>query len=83
MSRSIDFAVDDHPDGDDEKAPVHWIVAISDDCDECGDLRVTLSFEERGTARDPLVAHLATATARRLRGSLADALREIGEDPGA
>jgi hypothetical protein len=38
--------------------------------------------EEVGAAGLGLVAHLAPATARRLRTAIAAALREIGEDPG-
>jgi len=44
MRKSIDDAVDDHPPDDDERPPVSWAVAVSDDCDACGpgDLRVVL-----------------------------------------
>jgi hypothetical protein len=85
MRRSIDDALDDHPGDDDERPPASWAVALSDDCDACGigELRVVLTLEESGRAGTGLVAHLAPPTARRLRGALADALREIGEDPGA
>ena len=85
MRRSIDDALDDHPDGDEERAPVSWAVALSDDCEACGEgeLRVVLTVEESGRAGYGLVAHLAPATARRLRGALGAALRELGEDPGA
>jgi hypothetical protein len=84
MRRSIDDAVDDHPPDDDERPPVSWAVALSDDCDACGigELRVVLTMEEAGRAGYGHVAHLAPDTARRLRAALADALREIGEDPG-
>jgi hypothetical protein len=84
MRRSIDDAVDDHPSDDDERPPVSWAVALSDDCDACGigELRVVLTMEEAGRAGYGHVAHLAPDTARRLRAALADALREIGEDPG-
>jgi hypothetical protein len=41
-----------------------------------------MTVEESGRAGYGLVAHLAPDTARRLRGAIADALREIGEDPG-
>jgi hypothetical protein len=47
-----------------------------------GEPRVVLTVEEAGRAGLGLVAHLAPATARRLRTALRDALREIGEDPG-
>lgn len=84
MRRSIDDAADDHPSDDDERPGVSWAVALSDDCDGCGfgELRVVLTVEELGHAGSGLVAHLAPATARRLRVALAAALREIGEDPG-
>ena len=85
MRKSIDDAVDDHPPDDDERPPVSWAVAVSDDCDACGaaELRVVLTVEEQGRAGYGLVAHLAPDTARRLRAALAAALRELGEDPGA
>ena len=85
MRRSIDDAVDDHPADDDERPPVSWAVAVSDDCDACGagELRVVLTVEEAGRAGYGLVAHLAPDKARRLRAALTDALRELGEDPGA
>jgi hypothetical protein len=84
MRRSIDDATDDHPDDDDERPPVSWAVALSDDCDACGmgEPRVVLTMEEVGRAGLGLVAHLAPATARRLRTALAAALKEIGEEPG-
>lgn len=84
MRKSIDDAVDDHPPGDDERPPVSWAVAVSDDCDACGagEPRVVLTVEEAGRAGYGLVAHLAPDTTRRLRAALAAALRELGEDPG-
>jgi hypothetical protein len=84
MRRSIDDALDDHPADDDERPPVSWAVALSDDCDACGmgELRVVLTLEESGRAGYGVIAHLGPDTARRLRGALGDALREIGEDPG-
>ncbi len=84
MRRSIDDAIDDHPEDDDERPPVSWAVALSDDCDGCGfgELRVVLTLEETGRAGLGQVAHLAPATARRLRAAIAAALREAGEDPG-
>jgi hypothetical protein len=84
MRRSIDDATDDHPADDDERPPVSWAVALSDDCDACGmgEPRVVLTMEEVGRAGLGLVAHLAPATARRLRTAIAAALKEIGEEPG-
>jgi hypothetical protein len=84
MRRSIDDSVDDHPADDEERPPVSWAVALSDDCDACGmgEPRVVLTMEEVGRAGLGLVAHLAPATARRLRAAIAAALKEIGEDAG-
>ncbi|MCA1674980.1 MAG: hypothetical protein LC799_23260 [Actinobacteria bacterium] len=83
MKRSIDFALDDHPEGDDERPRTAWAVGLSDDCDGCDDLRVDLTLEEVGRSGTGNTAHLAPGTARRLRASLGAALREIGEDAGA
>lgn len=82
MRRSIDDHLDDHPADDDERPPASWAVGLSDDCDACQDLRVVLTLEEAGQAGLGVVAHLAPETARRLRVAIADALTEIGEDPG-
>ena len=84
MRRSIDDATDDHPADEDDRPPASWAVAVSDDCEACGDaaLRVVLTLEEVGRSGLGLVAHLAPATARRLRAALAAALREIGEEEG-
>ena len=82
MRRSIDDHLDDHPAGDDERPPASWAVGLSDDCEACGDIRVVLTVEEAGQAGYGVIAHLAPATARRLRTALFDALRELGEDPG-
>lgn len=82
MRRSIDDAREAHPDGDRDKPQVSWMVQISDDCEGCDDLRVVLTVEEVGRAGTGLVAHLDAEGARRLRGAVADALREVGEDPG-
>ncbi len=83
MRRSIDDSTDDHPAGEDDRPPASWAVAVTDDCEACGegDLRVALTLEEVGRSGLGLVAHLAPATARRLRAALAAALREIGESP--
>ena len=84
MRRSIDDSTDDHPANEDDRPPASWAVAVTDDCEACGEgeLRVALTLEEVGRSGLGLVAHLAPATARRLRVALAAALREIGEDPG-
>lgn len=81
MRRSIDDSADDHPP-DEDRGTTSWMVGMSDDCDSCGDLRVVLTLEEVGRAGTGVVAHLAPATARRLRAAVAAALRELGEGPG-
>jgi hypothetical protein len=82
VKKSIDFWFDDHPADDEERPRVAWAVAITDDCDGCEDLRVEVTFEEEGRNGTGLTAHMAPDTARRLRASLAAALRDLGEDPG-
>ena len=82
MRRSIDDAVDDHPAEDDDRPPASWAVGMSDDCEGCSDLRVVLTLEEVGRPGQGVVAHLAPATARRLRAALAAALAELGEERG-
>ncbi len=79
MKKLADYGLDDHPEGDPERAQAAWAVAAMDDCDECGDLRIELTLEEAGKPGAGIVAHLSPATARRLRGALAQALRELGE----
>jgi hypothetical protein len=83
MKKSIDFAFDDHPDGDEDKARVAWAVAVLDDCDGCADIRVELIVEDAGANGAGVVGHLAPRTVRRLMAALAAALREVGEEPGA
>ncbi|HTJ75067.1 MAG TPA: hypothetical protein VL337_06850 [Acidimicrobiales bacterium] len=83
MKKLADYGEDDHPPGDPERARAAWAVALLDDCEGCDDLRVELTLEEAGQAGRGVVAHLAPATARRLRAALATALREMGEAPGA
>ena len=70
------------PGDDDEHQRVSWAVAISDDYDDA-EPRIVLTVEEVGGAGTGLVAHLSPAVTRRLRTALRDALREVGEDPGA
>jgi hypothetical protein len=82
MRRSIDDHLDDHPAGDEDRLPASWAVGISDDCEACDDIRVVLTVEEAGRAGYGVIAHLAPDGARRLRVALADALKEVGEDPG-
>lgn len=85
MRRSIDdspFDPADLPDGAEDAARLSWAVAISDDYDD-GEPRVVLTVEEVGRPGEGLVAHLSPDRARRLRRAIRDALREVGEDPGA
>jgi hypothetical protein len=87
MRRSID----DHPfdpaddpvvADDPDLTPVSWAVAIADDYEDA-EPRVVLTVEELGRAGTGLAAHLLPAEARRIRTALRDALREVGEEPGA
>ena len=82
VKKSVDFDFDDHP-GDGEQPRTAWAVSIADDCDGCEDLRVEVTFEEEGRPGTGVSAHLAPATARRVRAALAAALRDIGEDTGS
>jgi hypothetical protein len=79
MKKLADYGTDDHPAGDLERAQAAWSVVLFDDCEGCDDLRVELTLEEAGQAGRGVVAHLAPATARRLRAALGTALREMGE----
>jgi hypothetical protein len=79
MKKLADYGSDDHPADDPERAPISWAVAILDDCEPCGAMRIELTVEETGKAGAGLVGHLAPATARRLRAALATALKELGE----
>ena len=80
MKKLAAYGRDDHPADDPEHAQTAWAVAILDDCDGCGDLRVELTLEELGRAGMGLVAHLAPDTARQLQSALRTALRELGGD---
>jgi len=85
VRRSIDdqpFSLDDLPPSEEDVQRLSWAVAISDDYDDA-EPRVVLTVEEVGRPGAGLIAHLSPAIARRLRVALRDALREIGEDPGA
>lgn len=85
MRRSIDdlpLGPDLLPVGLDDATPVSWAVAVCDDYDD-SEPRVVLTVEVLGRPGTGLAAHLSPAHARRLRKALHDALREIGEDPGA
>jgi len=70
MKKLADYGADDHPADDPERARSSWTVALMDDCEPCCDLRVELTVEEAGHAGRGVVAHLAPATARRLRAAL-------------
>ena len=81
MRRSIDdypFTEDDLPE---DAGRLSWAAAISDDYDDA-EPRVVLTIEEVGRPGTGMVGHFTPDMARRLRGALHDALREIGEDPG-
>jgi hypothetical protein len=78
MKKSVDFALDDHPDGG-ELPGTAWAVSIVDDCDGCDDLRVELTVEERGRNGEGLTVHLAPSSARRLAAAISAALKELGE----
>jgi hypothetical protein len=85
MRRSIDdhpFTPAELPPSEDDLQQLSWAVAISDDYDDA-EPRVILTLEEVGRPGTGLVAHLPAVIARRLRVALRDALREVGEDPGA
>jgi len=60
--------------------PVAWTISVSDDYDDA-EPRVQMTVERLGDAGNGLVAHLSPTNARRLRTALADALKEIGEQP--
>ena len=83
MRRSIDVVqldLNDLPDGLDDPTPVAWTIAVSDDYDDA-EPRVQMTVERLGDAGNGLVAHLSPTNARRLRTALADALKEVGEQP--
>lgn len=80
MKKLADYGRDDHPADDPERAQLAWAVAIMDDCEGCDDLRVELTLEEVGRPGYGQVAHLAPATAKKLRAALTTALKELGED---
>jgi hypothetical protein len=82
VKKSVDFAFDDHPPDDEQKARVAWAVAVVDDCEGCDDIRVELTVENEGANGTGVTGHLSPATVRRLRAALSAALREVGEDPG-
>lgn len=84
MRRSIDdmpLTATDLPAGADDAMAVSWAVAVCDDYDDA-EPRIVLTVEEIGNPGAGLVAHLGADHARRLRGALHDALREIGENTG-
>ena len=83
MRRSIDVVqldLTDLPEGLDDPTPVAWTVSVSDDYVDA-EPRVQMTVERVGDAGNGLVAHLSPTNARRLRTALADALKEIGEQP--
>ena len=87
MRRSIDDqpfdpAADPVVADDPDLQQTSWAVAVADDYDDA-EPRVVLTVEELGLPGAGLITHLHPDGARRLRVALRDALREIGEDPGA
>lgn len=81
MRKLVEYGRDDHPDNDPERAQLAWSVGLLDDCEGCLDtIRVEVVLEELGRPGTGLSAHLDPATARRLRGALTVALRQVGED---
>jgi hypothetical protein len=84
VRRSIDdmpLTAADLPEGADDAMELSWAVAVCDDYDDATP-RVVLTIEEIGNPGAGLVAHLGPDHARRLRGAIHDALREIGEPAG-
>ena len=84
MRRSIDdqpLGPDDLPPGADDATPVSWAVAICDDYDDA-EPRVVVTVEDLGRPGEGLMMHLSADHARRLRGAIHDALREVGQEPG-
>ena len=63
MKKLADYGIDDHPADDPEHAQVNWIVAVLDDCEECEDPRVEITFEEAGRPGTGLVGHLSPDSA--------------------
>jgi hypothetical protein len=63
MKKLADYGIDDHPADDPERAQVNWIVAVLDDCEECEDPRVEITFEEAGRPGTGLVGHLSPDSA--------------------
>ncbi len=85
MRRSIDdypFTPEDIPEGAEDATAISWAVAICDDYDDA-EPRIVVTVEEVGSPGQGLVGHFSPVHARRLRQAIADALREIGENPGA
>ena len=80
MKKLIEQGLDDHPGDDEDKVTTAWTVAVLDDCQGCGDLRVEVTLEEVGRAGYGEIAHLSPDGARRLRDSIGRALREIGQE---
>jgi hypothetical protein len=80
MKKLSDYGRDDHPEDDPERPQLAWSVALLDDCDICEGIRIELILEEVGKPGGGFVAHLSPHSARKLRGALTSALKEVGED---
>lgn len=82
MRRSIEDGLTPVPPLEDDPLPaIAWSVGVSDDYDDA-EPRIVVTVEEVGSAGYGLAAHLEPSEARRIRGALRAALRELGEDPG-
>ncbi|MCP4436366.1 MAG: hypothetical protein GY812_12850 [Actinomycetia bacterium] len=82
MRRMIDDDQVPVPPGPEEdEVPANWAVTIVDDYEDATP-RVALVVEEVGAAGTGLSVHLDADRARRLRLALANALGELGEEPG-
>lgn len=80
VKKLIEQGIDDHPKDDEDKIPTAWTVAVLDDCEGCGDLRVEVTLEAVGRAGYGEIAHLSPDGARRLRDSINRALAELGQE---
>ena len=64
VKKLIAQGLDDHPADDEEKIPTAWTVAVLDDCEACGDLRIEVILEETGRAGYGQTAHLSPDAVR-------------------
>ena len=78
MRQLIEYGGDAHPEGA-EMGKQTWVVAVTDDCDDCGAISVELVLEADGKPGTGIAAHLSPEIARRVRAALAAALQQVGE----